>query len=77
MSAVSEIRALAKSLSEEERRDLARELLGEDADGAVDHAWAAAWIAECDQRLHDVSIQREPTIAASDVVARLLSRVQR
>ena len=76
VSRASEVRAAALQLSEQERLELATELL-ESVEGAPDPEWERAWIAEIDRRVAAAKAAGTKPLEWSDVRARLLARFAR
>ena len=63
----------ALALSNEERMDLAAELLAS-VDGPADPAWETAWQAELDRRVTEVDASETPPPTWAEVRARVLSK---
>jgi putative addiction module component (TIGR02574 family) len=72
--AVSGLLSNALALPEEERIDLAAEILAS-VDGPPDPNWDAAWIAELDQRAESVKQGRSQGADWATVRARILERL--
>lgn len=76
MGRASDVRAAALQLSEQERLELATELL-ESVEGTPDPEWERAWIEEIDRRVSAAREAGAPSLEWSDVRARLLARFER
>ena len=66
----------AKALSEEERLELASELIAS-VDGPPDADWESAWLAELDRRVEAAQSKGKPAPEWSEVRARVLSQLGR
>lgn len=73
MSAVAKVRAEALSLSEEERLDLAEELVAS-VQANPDPEWEAAWVAECNRRKADLDSGKDKGVPWDEVRAELYAR---
>ena len=73
MALAADIRAAALQLPEQERLELATELL-ESVEGPPDPAWERAWIEELDRRAAASDAAGTPAREWTDVRARLLAR---
>ena len=76
MSQASDLRAAALKLSEQERLELATELL-ESVEGTPDPEWQRAWIEEIDRRVAAARTTGTQPIEWTEVRARLLARFSR
>jgi putative addiction module component (TIGR02574 family) len=76
MGRSSDVRAAALQLSEQERLELATELL-ESVEGTPDPEWERAWIEEIDRRVSAARKAGAPSLEWGDVRARLLARFAR
>ncbi len=73
MSAVAKVRSEALNLTEEERLELAADLVASVHENP-DPEWEAAWLAECDQRMADLDSGKAKAIPWAEVKARLAAR---
>lgn len=73
MALAADIRAAALQLAEQERLELATELL-ESVEGPPDPAWERAWIEELDRRVAAADATGTPALEWTNVRARLLAR---
>lgn len=76
MSRASDVRAAALQLSEQERLELATELL-ESVEGPIDPEWERAWVEECNRRIAADEAAGTQPLDWSDVRARWLARMNR
>ena len=74
MSAVAKLRAEALALPEDDRLDLAADLLAS-VHGGMTPEWEAAWMAECRRRVAEVDAGTVTPIAADEVMANLRARL--
>ena len=72
--ASAKILADALALSEQERLDLASELLAS-VDGPPDPGWEQAWQEELDRRTREADASAEPAAEWSEVRARVLAKL--
>jgi len=76
VSHAPDVRAAALQLSEQERLELATELL-ESVEGAPDPEWERAWIQEIDRRIAAARAAGAQPLEWTDVRARLVARFSR
>ena len=73
MSPAAKVRAEALNLSEEERLDLAADLVAS-VHEHVDPSWEAAWLVECNRRMDEIDSGKAKTIPWSEVKAEIDAR---
>ena len=76
MGRASDVRAAALQLPEQERLELATELL-ESVEGPPDPEWERAWIEEIDRRVAAARAAGAQSLEWNDLRARLLARFGR
>ncbi|MEZ4365023.1 MAG: addiction module protein [Kofleriaceae bacterium] len=74
MSATAKLRAEALALPEDDRLDLAAELVASVHDGMTPE-WEAAWVAECRRRVAQVDAGEVTPIPADEVMENLRARL--
>ena len=73
MSPVAQVRAAALLLTEQERLELATELL-DSVEGQPDAEWERAWVEEIERRVAAARAGGAPAAPWSEVRARMLAR---